>query len=243
MEPFPSLNILARSSMRMATPLTIWPDLIWEQLRWMDSPLRLSDDLTNSSLDLVVTGGTVGSTWNVDSDGSWSNSANWSGGVPNAVDATANFGTIITATRTVTVDAPQTVGTINFSSPLGYVVGGASPSSITLAVSSGQASINVTAGSNTISAPVILSNDTTITSAAGTGVALTGNLTATGHTITKAGAGTVQFENVRAGTLAISAGSAKMDPKSTNNATAGTSNVTNLTIAGSAPMLGPANSI
>jgi hypothetical protein len=198
--------------------------------------LSLVNNTANTSLDLVVTGGAVASaTWNVDANGNWSTGSNWTGGsAPNSVDATANFGTIITAARTVTVDSPQTVGTANFSSSNSYTIAGSS--TLTLDVGSGQAAINVTAGSHTISAPLVLNDNTTITSAAGTGVNLSGNLTATGKTITKAGAGTVQLVNVRAAGLTVNEGSAKISAKGTPNSPAGTSVVNSLTIANGASL-------
>ncbi len=198
--------------------------------------VSLVNDQANTSINLLVQGGVVASnsTWNVDASGNWSTAGNWSAGVPNAVDATANFGTAITSTQTVSVDSPQTAGTLNFSSPISYAIAGSS--TLTLDVSSGQAAINVTSGTHTISAPVVLNDDATITSAAGTGVALSGNLTAAGKTITKAGAGSVQFENVRAAALNISAGSAKISAKGTPNSAAGTSVVGSLSIASGATL-------
>jgi autotransporter-associated beta strand protein len=48
--------------------------------------------------------------------GTWGTSANWSGGVPNASDAIADFSTLdITATSIVTNDSLHTVGTLRFS--------------------------------------------------------------------------------------------------------------------------------
>jgi hypothetical protein len=78
---------------------------------------------------------------------------------------------------------------------------------------------------------VVLNNDLTVTSAASTGVALTGNLTATGRTVTKAGAGSVQFENVRATTLNITGGTARIRAKTTPNDPTGTSVVQSLAIS------------
>ncbi len=179
-------------------------------------------------------GPVVSPTWNVNGDGSWSVASNWTGGVPNSVGAVANFGTIITSAHTVTVDSTPTVGTMNFSGTSSYTLAGAN--AITMDVASGQAAINVTAGSHTISAPVTLNDDATITSAASTGVALTDALTATGKTITKAGVGSVQFQNVRAAALNVTAGSAQIGAQATANSAAGTSVVNTLTIASGATL-------
>ena len=132
------------------------------------------------------------------------------------------------------MDAAKSVGTLNFSSPQSYTIAGTA--TLTLDVTTGTAAIGVTAGSHTISAPVVLADNTTITSAAGSGVALTGALTATGRTITKAGAGSVQFEAVKASSLIVNAGSAKISSKGTANSAAETSVVSSLTIASGASL-------
>src|SRR4029453_2230604 len=103
-------------------------------------------------------------------------------------------------------------------------------------VSSGQAGINVTAGSHVIDADVTLNDDLTISSASGTGVGLTGDLTAAARAVTKTGAGSVQFENVRAAALNISEGTARIRAKGTANSAAGTSVVGSLTIAAGATL-------
>ena len=54
--------------------------------------------------------------WNLNGNGNWSVAGNWTpgGGPPNAIDDTANFGTVITANRNVTVDINVTVGQMDF---------------------------------------------------------------------------------------------------------------------------------
>jgi hypothetical protein len=168
-------------------------------------------------------------TWNINANGNWSSAANWNaGGVPNGAAAIASFGTIITSTRTVTVDAPHTVGVIHFSSPIDYTIAGSS--AVTLDVTSGQAGINVAAGSHVISAPVTLADDVTIivTPAAST-LSITGAFTATGRSITKAGAGNVQLNNVRASAMTVSAGTVTI---LANGGDAGASKLSSLTLAG-----------
>jgi hypothetical protein len=167
--------------------------------------------------------------WNVDSNGSWSSSANWLGGVPNATGATANFGTIITAARTVSIDAPATVGSINFSSPIAYAIDGSA--TLTLSVASGNASIHTSAGSHNIAAPVTLASDLNVTTDAATSLALTGSLAATGKAIAKGGTGTLQVQNILADALNVTAGSVVILPKATPNSPAGTSVLETLAIA------------
>ncbi len=172
--------------------------------------------------------------WNVNADGNWSETGNWTGGVPNGIGHVANFGTIATAAHTVTVDGTPTVGALNFSSPNAYSLAGSNP--ITLNAWSDQAQINVTDGSHSIATPVVLAKNTTITTAASTGVALTGAVTATGKTITKAGTGSVQFENVRATGLSVNEGQVKISAKTLANDPTGTSVVKNLSVVAGASL-------
>ncbi|HWP40403.1 MAG TPA: hypothetical protein VNL70_05710, partial [Tepidisphaeraceae bacterium] len=103
--------------------------------------------------------------WNVNASGNWSNPANWSGGVPNAPGAVANFGSVISAPRTVTLDAPMTVGVINFDNANSYTISGTS--TLTIDAASGNGAINVLSGSHSIAAPIQLADNTTVAVAAG----------------------------------------------------------------------------
>ena len=81
--------------------------------------------------------------------GSWGTAANWSGGIPNATNAVADFSTLnLGSNSTVTNDSPRTVGSLFFSdtSPSGntWVLNGGASTHLTLAVSSGQPVIGVT---------------------------------------------------------------------------------------------------
>jgi hypothetical protein len=128
----------------------------------------------------------------------------------------------------VTVDVPITVGGISFESPIAYTVAGTN--ALTLDTTSGQARLNVTEGSHTISAPVTLADHTTVTVTQPTSnLSLTGALTATGQNLTKAGAGTLTVNNVRAAALTVNEGSVAIAP---NGTAAGASAVTSLSIAG-----------
>ncbi len=56
-----------------------------------------------------------GSTWNTNANGNWTTAGNWTGGVPNAQNAVADFSTVnITADRVVNLDAGQQVGDLKF---------------------------------------------------------------------------------------------------------------------------------
>ena len=124
----------------------------------------------------------IAASWNVNSSGNWSLGTNWTAGAaPNGVGHAATFGPIITANRTVTVDAPQTVGAMTFdNAAASYTIAGAN--TITLDATSGDARINVTSGSHTISAPVSLADNTVITvSPAAGNLSITATLTRKRH--------------------------------------------------------------
>lgn len=70
------------------------------------------------------------STWNVNANGSWQNVANWSPAyVPNYFSDIANLGNIITANRTVTLDAPVELDRLNFTvnGSAGYILTSSAP--------------------------------------------------------------------------------------------------------------------
>ena len=137
-------------------------------------------------------------TWGVDSDGNSSLGSNWIGGVaPGGVGDTATFSTIITAPRTVTLDADTTVGTLKFDSPNNYTIAG--PHTLTLqAAGAASAAINVSGvhgnGAHTISAPITLASDLNIVQNSSGTLRLTGPLNdSAAHAITKSGSGTAEI--------------------------------------------------
>jgi T5SS/PEP-CTERM-associated repeat protein len=154
------------------------------------------------------------SNWNVDANGNWSSAANWTGEVPDAAGAVANFGNKITAPRTVTVDVPVTLGRIDFASDRAYMIAGSR--SITLNSQSMSEQINVQGGSHTISAPVVLADDTLITIApAASSLAITGALSANDAELTKAGSGRLTLNSLRAAGLSITGGTVALAPSGT----------------------------
>ena len=157
-------------------------------------------------------------TWNVDAGGNWSLPANWAGGVPNITDARAVLGSFITAPRTVTVNTAITVGRLDFDNANAYTIAG--PQALTLDAMSGDAQINVATGSHTISAPVALADNATITvTPVASNLALTGELNSFGHNLTKAGAGTLTLNNIRAAGLSVIGGTVAVAPNGINAAT------------------------
>ena len=153
---------------------------------------------------------TVSSVWNVNANGTWSSGSNWRLGAPNAISARATFGSAITSPRTVTVDSAQTVGSIVFDNANKYTIAGSS--TLTLDVSSGSAAVTVVSGSHTISAPVALADATTFTVTPVASTLTVSNLQSSSVAITKAGAGTLVLNRLRAGTLNVNTGTVTIAP-------------------------------
>ncbi|MEX2141783.1 MAG: PEP-CTERM sorting domain-containing protein [Pirellulales bacterium] len=169
-------------------------------------------------------------TWNVDAGGNWSLSANWASGVPNGTGAQAVLGSVITSPHTVTVDAPIAVGRLDFENANAYTIAG--PQILTLDAMSGDAQINVASGSQTITAPVTLADNTTITvTPPASNLSLTGSLNASGRNLTKIGGGTLTVNNIRAAGLSVNGGAVAM---ATNGTNSGVSVLGTLSIAGDA---------
>jgi hypothetical protein len=183
---------------------------------------------------LAVYGGVSGPTnasWNVDADGNWSQPTNWTPSAPNASGAVANFGTIITSARTVTVDSPQTTGQINFNNANKYTIAGTA--TLTLDNTSAPVGATVTTGSHDITAPLVLTKDATFTVTPAGSTLTASNLQSSSVGITKAGAGKLAVNNVRSGSLTVNAGTVAV---LAGRSTARTSKVQSLTIASGATL-------
>src|SRR5439155_1760821 len=126
----------------------------------------------------ALSGTTAVSAWNVATGGDWTGFGNWSSGVPNGVDAEADFFSAINATRTIFADTPITLGTMRFNNANMYhVTGGAS---LTMQVSTGSALIDVQAGTHKINLPLIIASNTNLNVAGGVTSSANGNLTPVG---------------------------------------------------------------
>jgi autotransporter-associated beta strand protein len=169
--------------------------------------------------------------WSATGGGSWTNPANWTldigppgVGYPDNPDDIAVLGNAIIAPSTITIpgDTTITVGTINIDSNSAYTISGALgvsfPGQLNFEVTSGTASLNVTAvngnGAHTISASINLLNSVVVSNAS------LGPLTLSGvigsfeliEGLTKNGAGALVLTNhdtylgdtvVNAGTLQV----------------------------------------
>jgi fibronectin-binding autotransporter adhesin len=160
--------------------------------------------------------------WNVDAGGSWSTATNWTGGVPDAVGATANFNNDISGNRDITLGTiSRTVGILNIGDSNNthrFTITRTSPATLTLNNGVSDAQINEVgaislSAFDTISVPVILASNLAV-NAAGE-LSLNGVVSESGgaKTITKSGAGILRLTqantytgvtNVNAGTIYIS---------------------------------------
>jgi probable HAF family extracellular repeat protein/autotransporter-associated beta strand protein len=156
--------------------------------------------------------------WNLNANGNWVWGPNWTAGVPNGMGQGAVLGSVITQPRTLTLNLPVTLGRLDFDNVHSYTIAGTRE--LTLDATTGSAKVNVLSGSHTITAPVILADETvfTVTPAAGN-LSIAGTLTANGKSLTKAGAGTLTLSNFCAHALSIDSGTLAIAANGTSAAT------------------------
>jgi hypothetical protein len=113
----------------------------------------------------------------------------------------------------VTVDAPVTVGRIDFDNANAYTIAG--EQSLTLDATTGAAQINVASGSHIISAPLLPADNSVIAvSPADGNLSITEALIAGDMTLTKTGEGKLTLGSIQAAALSISDGSVVLAPGS-----------------------------
>ena len=155
--------------------------------------------------------------WNVDANGIWTNSANWNPSAPNASGDTATFGSVITAPRTVTLDANRTIGNLVFDNANAYTVAPTVGEALTIGDGTADKTLQVTTGNHTVATGLVLSA-TTITAdvAAGQSLTLSGPISGTAALTKGISAGTLYLTgsnsysggtNINVGTVEFAAGS------------------------------------
>ena len=169
---------------------------------------------SGSAVTLIIgNAGVTPNFWNVNANGNWTTGTNWTLGVaPNAAQAFAAFGgggTTITAPRTVTLDANQTVGTVSFNSAQPFTISGAN--TLTLNNGTDPAQITVSGGNHTLGVAMNVGGTTSAvqftTVNAADGLTVSGPL-AGNTSVTKNGPGTVTFSGAHtySGTTTINDG-------------------------------------
>ena len=164
-------------------------------------------------------------TWAAAVSGNWSAGSNWSSGIaPNG----AGQGAVLNATTrsdvTVTLDAPQTVGTLEFGNPggnpaTGYILSGAN--SLTLDNSGNAAVVSATEGTHEILAAIELNGSVSVSLSGNSLLAIGGDISenVAGTTLTLGGDGSGELilsgsnsytggTIVASGTLAVTAATA-----------------------------------
>src|SRR3954452_6374101 len=101
--------------------------------------------------------------WASTGGGTWSTDANWAPVAPNGANATAVFGNTITAPSTVTVDGTKYAGTLRFDSANSYTLGGTGTMTIRSIGAGTHGAIQVVSGNHSITAPLDVMSDTTVT--------------------------------------------------------------------------------
>ncbi|HUB24232.1 MAG TPA: PEP-CTERM sorting domain-containing protein [Tepidisphaeraceae bacterium] len=132
------------------------------------------------------------------SGGSWSNSGNWNGAIPNGVGAAALLSNAAAPGTTVTLDGGYTVGVLGFSGGNSYILAPGNGGSLTFDDGGiyTTANLNDVSGSHTISAPVILNSTLAVTVAnSGDTVSISGNVSGVGG-VAMSGNGTLALSGV-----------------------------------------------
>ncbi|HEU6448976.1 MAG TPA: autotransporter-associated beta strand repeat-containing protein [Verrucomicrobiae bacterium] len=123
-----------------------------------------SISMSGGTVTLTVASAVTSGAWTNSVSGNWSTGANWNSNpnVPHSATDTAVLGAGAGFT-TVTLDAPETVGSLSFTNANSFAIANAG-NTLTLDNAGAGASVNVSAGSsNSISAPVLLNDNATIT--------------------------------------------------------------------------------
>ena len=168
----------------------------------------------------------VPTAWKTSPDHNWSTAANWTLGVPNAMNAAVEFGGTPSPVPPIVVDVPVTLGYLSFNNNNAYALVGII--AITLADTSGAVQINVSNGNHTIAAPLVLTNRTLVSvGPMQSTLSITGPIEATGISLTKVGEGTLALKQLRAAGLSINSGDLVLLPGG------GTSSLGQFAIAGS----------
>ncbi|MGA2256119.1 MAG: DNRLRE domain-containing protein [Thermoguttaceae bacterium] len=118
--------------------------------------------------------------WLTATSGNWSNGANWTtGAAPDGPGQVAVLNKTTTAALTVTLDKPETVGTLEFGNSggdlaVGYTLSGTN--ALTLDNSGSTALLTVSQGKHAISTPVTLADNLNVSPSAGSTLDISGNI-------------------------------------------------------------------
>ncbi|QVL58081.1 MAG: autotransporter domain-containing protein [Simkaniaceae bacterium] len=121
------------------------------------------------------------SEWTLNNNGNWATAtpANWSAGVPNAVDDVAQFLGAITADRVVSLSQATTIGTTTFQNANRYEI---AANALTYQTSTGNAQINIAigTGAHLISSNVVLASDLVVDHTVNSTIGISGPISGPG---------------------------------------------------------------
>jgi fibronectin-binding autotransporter adhesin len=143
--------------------------------------------------DYVQLSITQGSIWTKNGSGNWSSPGNWSAAVPQNPGDTAIFSSAITSPATITLDQPESAGSVAFGNTNSYIISGTN--TLTLSSTSGGALLSVALGSHTIAVPLNLAVNTEASVANGGVLTLSGQISGPGTLTTSDGNGTLVLSN------------------------------------------------
>ncbi len=179
-------------------------------------------DIDNVRLTTPISAAWTGTGGNMN----WSNSGNWTGGVPNFAGATAVIDAEPTSPITITLDSPQTVGSLTLGSTNGMAVtiSGTGGNTLTLDnLGSGATISAMSGGTHDIDAPVVLAENLTVSGSGTLAFGESSSITDNGnqYSLTMSGAagcfilsGSDSYSggtNVSAGTLIVTSQTALPD--------------------------------
>ena len=193
----------------------------------------LANEAATTSIVLTVADALV-TEWNGGAaDGKWTTGGNWTAGTPNVPGAVAKFGPIPASATSVAVDGPKTVGGILFDNVASYTVTGGAADTITLNNGVAAATITTATGSHTISAPVVLATSANASTAAGTTLTFSGNISGERPFIASGGGTTILTGTNTFSTTTVAGGTLRVG----NGGTSGTLGTGDITVENGAALV------
>jgi autotransporter-associated beta strand protein len=181
---------------------------------FVSNPATFSYTMPGYSVNTIALTVASASVWSTAAGGSWNLTGNWTGGLPNAAGAIAAINASTTSAQTVTLDAPQTVGTLflgnSGGTTVGYTLSGSGSNKLTLNNSGNGAVIAVSDGTHAINAPVTLADNLQVCGG-NTGWTLSfgaAGIISGGYPLTMSGNGTLVLsgQNTYTGVTTLAAG-------------------------------------
>jgi len=252
-----SIDIGTANLYRLAAALLFGPDGKLYVPMSQTGEVRRYDVNTGTYSDFIAAGGplvnpwflTFGQTnpttlayvpasWAHPVSGSWTDASKWSTNpsIPEGAGQPAVLSGSVSSALTVTLDGPQTLGSLELGntahSAFGYTLSAGSNGSLTMDNDGSSAVINVSGGSQAISAPMTMASNLIVTPSSGATLNISGNISQTGtSSLTLLGPGMLILSgsntysggtNVDAGTLVVTSGTALPDGTSLTVGAGGT---------------------